>query len=380
MNVVLTGAEAMACAAELAGVQIAPVFPITPQTQVIETLSQNRRVLMLRANSEYNVMAMASGAAWAGARVFTVTSSQGLVMMSEMMWEVAGNRLPVVMGVFNRALKGPGWNLGTQQNDSLMMRDTGWLMFHAETAQELLDFVLIAFRIAEERCLPAMVVGDGFYLSHANEPVDVPEEADVRRFLPPRPSRAGLPDFNDPAAFGVLTTSEWHFDFYRELHEEMEGLANGPLSATFADFRDVFGRLYDLIETQDVEDAETIVVAMSSIAGTVRALLEERREEYRRVGLVKLRSVRPFPGLALASCLGRAKKVVVIDRNLSPCLGGIIAAEATAELQRFGISPLPWIYSVVAGLGGLPVGRDSLARLLDEVAVSPRPERVLFLK
>ncbi|HDS74549.1 MAG TPA: pyruvate ferredoxin oxidoreductase, partial [Firmicutes bacterium] len=149
-DAVLTGAEAMARAAELAGVRIAPMFPITPQTAVIETLAQNGVVETLRANSEYNVMAMAAGVAWAGQRVFTVTSSQGLVMMSEMMWEVAGNRLPVVMGVFGRALKGPGWNLGTQQNDSLMMRDTGWLMFYAETAQELLDFVLIAYRVAEE--------------------------------------------------------------------------------------------------------------------------------------------------------------------------------------------------------------------------------------
>ena len=195
---ILTGAEAMARAAELADVDVATIFPITPQTQVIETLTQRGIVPCVRSNSEYNSMSLASGVAWAGSRVFSVTSSQGLVFMSEMIWEVAGNRLPVVLGVFGRALKGPGWNLGPQDNDSLMMRDTGWLMFYCETAQEVMDFTIMAYRIAEEQRFPVMVVGDGFYLSHTSEIVSIPDAASIRAFLPEGPPKEGLPSAEAP--------------------------------------------------------------------------------------------------------------------------------------------------------------------------------------
>ena len=379
MELVLNGAEAMARAAEIANAKVAPIFPITPQTKVIETFAENEKVVTLRANSEYNVMALASGAAWAGTRVFTASSSQGLVMMTEMMWEVAGNRLPVVLGVFGRALKGPGWNLGAQQNDSLLMRDTGWLMFYCETAQEIFDFVLLAFRIGEAHHFPAMVVGDGFYLSHTSEVVDVPDEALAKRFLPPAPPSDGLPRCGEPAAYGTLTTGYQHQEFYRRLHCEMEQLAEGGLDDVFADFEQVFGRRYDLIEPHNVENAKLVVVSAGTIAGTVRALLKDDPERWREVGLVKLRSVRPLPGKKLAERLGSAEKVVVIDRNLSPCTGGIVAGEVSVELQRYARPPVPWVYSVVCGLGGANVDRDMLAALLDEIAESPRPERVYFL-
>ncbi|MEW6753376.1 MAG: hypothetical protein AB1505_20700 [Candidatus Latescibacterota bacterium] len=377
---VITGAEAMARAAELAGVELAPIFPITPQTQVIETLTRNGIVETLRGNSEYNVMAMASGAAWAGSRVFTATSSQGLVVMSEMMWEVAGNRLPVVMGVFGRALKGPGWNLGTQQNDSLMMRDTGWLQFYAETAQELLDLVLVAYRVAEARALPVMVVGDGFYLSHTNEIVSLPEPVQVRRFLPERPPRRGLPSLEEPAAYGPLTTPEQYFEFYQRLHEEMEDLLEGTLAAVFGEFEGLFGRRHDVVQTHGSPQAQIAIVATGTIAGTVRALLEAEPDRYPDVGLVKLMSLRPFPGRRLAQAVGASRKVVVIDRNLSPCLGGIVAAEAAAELQRYADAPLPWIYSVVSGLGGVPVTQEMIASLVEHVRGSQRPQQVVFLR
>jgi pyruvate/2-oxoacid:ferredoxin oxidoreductase alpha subunit len=379
-DAVLTGAEAMARAAEIAGVRIAPIFPITPQTSVIETLSQNGVVETLRANSEYNVMAMAAGVAWAGQRVFTVTSSQGLVMMSEMMWEVAGNRLPVVMGVFGRALKGPGWNLGTQQNDSLMMRDTGWLMFYAETAQEILDFVLIAYRVAEKIKLPAMVVGDGFYLSHTNEVVSIPDVSDARRYLPAEPVLDGLPNLDEPATYGPLTTPAQHFDFYRAIHEEMERLGDTGMQPHFTAFREIFGRDYDLIETINVENAEIVIVSIGTIAGTARALIQGDLSQYADVGLVKLRSMRPFPGKRLARALSGAKKVVVLDRNLSPCIGGIVAAEVSGEIQRYGEEPLPWVYSVVTGLGGAPVTKEMIATLLDDIRKSSRPNQVMFLR
>jgi pyruvate/2-oxoacid:ferredoxin oxidoreductase alpha subunit len=379
VDFVLNGAEAMARAAELANVKVAPIFPITPQTKVIETFAENGRVATVRGNSEYNVMALASGAAWAGMRVFSASSSQGLVMMSEMMWEVAGNRLPIVLGVFGRALKGPGWNLGAQQNDSLMMRDTGWLIFYCETAQELFDFILVAYRVGEEHHFPAMVVGDGFYLSHTSEVVSVPEEHLVRQFLPESPPTRGLPLPAEPMAYGTLTTGFQHQEFYRKYHEEMEALADGAMDGVFAEFGALFGRQYDLVEGFNLEQAEIVVVSTATIAGTVRALIRDDPDRWRKVGFVKLRSVRPLPGRKLAACLGGARKVVVIDRNLSPCIGGIVASEVSVELQRYAEPPVPWIYSVVCGLGGANVDRAMLAALFEEVQLSSRPERVYFL-
>ncbi|MDH7568424.1 MAG: pyruvate ferredoxin oxidoreductase, partial [Armatimonadota bacterium] len=188
----MNGAEAMAIAFQLAGVRIAYTYPITPQIEVMETLSRNGRILYVQGDSEYNVLAGAEGVVWGGERCAVATASQGLLLMSEVMWEVAGNRLPIVMGVFNRGVKGPGWCLGAQQNDTLFMRDTGWLQFYCESAQEVLDLVLIAFRVAEEVCLPAMVAGDGFYLSHQTEEVHVPAAEEVRAFVGER-MRCGDP-------------------------------------------------------------------------------------------------------------------------------------------------------------------------------------------
>ena len=378
---ILTGAEAMARGAELAGVEVATIFPITPQTQVIESLSQNDVVSCLRSNSEYNSLSIASGVAWAGTRVFTVTSSQGLVFMSEMMWEVAGNRLPIVMGVFGRALKGPGWNLGPQDNDSLMMRDTGWLMFYCETAQEVLDFTILAYRIAEDHQLPVMVIGDGFYLSHTTEIVSLPDAEAVKDFLPAHPPRQGLPSAENNVTFAPLTSPETHFDFYADLHRRMEDMADGPLTEIFGEYEERFGRSYDVVEAVNVESAQVVVITTATIAGTVRALLMEREEELAHFGLIKLRSMRPFPGKQIAALLRNTRKVIVIDRNISPCVGGIVAAELSSELHRFGHSPLPWIYSVVAGLGGLPVDRDMIYQQLMRVYQSDRPpEEIHFLR
>src|SRR3989304_2030633 len=155
-RVIVSGAEAMSLAYELAGVRIAYVFPITPQTEVLETMTRSERVRVIPSDSEFNAIASAEGVFWGGERGATYTSSQGLVLMSEVMWEVAGNRLPMVMGVFHRAPRGPAWTLGAQQNDSLFMRDTGWLQFYGETAQDIFDFTLLAMRVAERVCLPAL--------------------------------------------------------------------------------------------------------------------------------------------------------------------------------------------------------------------------------
>ncbi len=379
MDQIMNGSEAMARAAELSGVKAAPIFPITPQTTVIEELSKGGKVETFRGNSEYQVMSLASGMAWAGTRVFAVTSSQGLIIMGELMWETVGNRLPIVMGIFGRALKGPGWALGPQQNDSLMMRDTGWLIFYLETAQEILDFIIIAYKIAEQIRLPVMVCGDGFFLSHTKEVISVPDETLVTGFLPESPPTEGLPDVDAPVTYAPLVTPSEYSNFYQGIHNLIDSLPEGQLEPICDEFEERFGRRYRLVETFGADDAEIVIVATSAIVGTVRAFLNNNCDKYPHVRLVKLRSLRPFPVAELVEAIGDASKIVVIDRNLSPGEGGIFASETMGAIHRAGVSNIPAIYSVVAGLGGEPFTAEGVKEVIEIAETTDRPEKVYFI-
>jgi pyruvate ferredoxin oxidoreductase alpha subunit len=372
----INGAEAMAIGYDLAGVRLSYSYPITPQVEVMEAFSRNTRITAVQADSEYNVLAGAQGVAWAGERCAVATSSQGLILMSEVMWEVAGNRLPLVMGVFNRALKGPGWCLGAHQNDTLFMRDTGWLQFYCETAQEVLDLLLIAFRVAEEVSLPAMVAGDGFYLSHETEEVLIPERREALAFVGER-VRHGPPMTDAHANYGGLVPPARYFRFYQRLHHDVARAAT-VFEAAAAEFADRFGRRYTLAAPTATQDAECVVVSAGTICGTVRDVVERRRAAGDRVGLVKLHSFRPFPGAALVQAVGSASRVIVLDRNLAPGLGGVFAAEARLAFRRHQHPAT--IYSMVTGLGGSDVTPETVERALEFVARSKgTPPETLFL-
>ncbi|MBI3090630.1 MAG: hypothetical protein HYY96_08175 [Candidatus Tectomicrobia bacterium] len=367
MRTMMNGAEAMAEAAKLSGVKVTAVFPITPQTEVAELLCNTPGITTLRGNSEYNVMALTQGAAWGGARVFTVTAGQGLVLMSELMWEVAGNRLPIVMGVFSRSLKGPTWSLGSQQNDALMMRDTGWLQFYCESAQEILDYILIAYKLCEQVSMPAMVVGDGFYLSHTTEPIDLPEPEQVARFLLPEPPQKVLPIGLGATDFASKRPPVDYYHFYEELNDEVRNLPEGPLPHVFEEFARLFGRERGLVETHNCDRARTVFVTSGITSGTVRAYINEHPESCAAVGLIKLLGLRPFPERELLAAIGpQVENLVVIDRNVSVGRGGIWAQEIAATLfNRPG--PRPTLFNYIVGIGGENVDQQVIERIHKDI-------------
>lgn len=364
-RVVLSGAEAMSLAYELAGVRIAYVFPITPQTEVLETMTRSARIRVIPSNSEFDALASAEGVLWGGERCAIYTSSQGLVLMSEVMWEVAGNRLPLVMGVFNRALRGPAWTLGPQQNDSLFMRDTGWLQYFCETAQDVFDFTLMAFRVAERSCLPALVCGDGFYLSHQKEEIEVPDESAVRGFV----GELAIPDLPDPdrpASYGGVVASAQLFSRLSErMHREVVA-SQDVFPEVAKEFEVLFGRHRALTEPYAMDDAEVVLMASGSTCGAVREAVTRRRRKGQKVGLLKLCSIRPLPVAEMVRHLKPGQKVVVLDRNLTTGAGGIFHNEISAALR--GLVDDVMIFSCITGLGGVDLTPEATGELIDYIA------------
>lgn len=363
MKQVLEGSHGVAEAVRLAKVNVISAYPITPQTHIVERLSDfcadgSLPAQFLRVESEHSAMAALIGAASAGVRTFTATSSQGLALMHELLHWASGARLPIVMAEVNRALA-PGWNIWTDQTDSLAQRDTGWMQLYCETGQEVLDTTLQAFWLAEAVNLPAMVILDAFFLSHTYEPVDVPAQEQVDRFLPTYQPKFRL-DTENPCAFNQMAPPNVYMEMRHGIQQAMEeGLDR------FAEmeerFVDIFGRCYGAVEPVQCEDAEIILVTSGTITSTCRQLFQELRAGGEKVGLLKVKLFRPFPAEAIRQSLGNAKKVAVVDRNCSFGAGGIFAQEIRATLCN--LSGGPKVYSFIAGLGG----RDVTTSLLDEI-------------
>lgn len=366
-RVILSGAEAMALAYELAGVRIAYVFPITPQTEVLETMTRSPRIRVIPSDSEFNALASAEGVYWGGERCAIYTSSQGLVLMSEVMWEVAGNRLPIVMGVFNRALKGPAWTLGPQQSDSLFMRDTGWLQLYCETAQDVFDFILIGMRVAERVALPVMVCGDGFYLSHQKEEVEVPPEAAVREFVGDL-DLPDLPDLAQPATFGgAVASPQDYFRLAEKIHADVVA-AQDTFVEVGKEFEVLFGRRRALTEPWAMEDAELVLIASGATCGAVREEVRRRRQRGQAVGLLKLSSIRPLPVSELLRHLKPGQRVFVLDRNVTAGVGGIFHTEIAAALAGHLDDLL--LLGCITGLGGVDLTPAAAGELIDYLATA----------
>jgi pyruvate/2-oxoacid:ferredoxin oxidoreductase alpha subunit len=365
MEKVIMGNHAVSYGAQLARAQVIAAYPITPQTQIVEMLSElcadgRLDAKFIKVESEHSVMAAVVGASIAGARAFTATSSHGLALMHEVLHWAAGGRLPIVMANVNRTL-GPGWNIWTEQTDSLAQRDTGWMQFYCETNQETLDTVIQAFKIAETVLLPVMLVLDAFVLSHTTEPVDIPDQATVDRFLPPyEPEFALRP--GDPHAFYGLVTPEHHMELRHKMHEAMREAVQ-VTQQVGAEFGEVFGRPYDAVEHYRIDGAEIVLVTSGSITSTARVVVDEWRADGHKVGLLKVRMFRPFPFAAVRKALARAKKVAVVDRNISQGHGGIFAAEIKSAL--YGTSHQPVLFPFIIGLGGRDVTPHSIGEILN---------------
>ncbi|MBI4830239.1 MAG: pyruvate ferredoxin oxidoreductase [Candidatus Lindowbacteria bacterium] len=363
MKKVIMGNHAVSYAVMLARTEVIAAYPITPQTQIVEELSNicaegRLKARFIKVESEHSAMACCIGASAAGSRAFTATSSQGLALMHELLHWAAGARTPVVLAEVNRALA-PGWNIWADQSDALSQRDTGWLQFYCTSNQEILDSILIAFRVAEMVSLPAMVVYDAFYLSHTYEAVDIPDQQLVDKFLPPYAPEVKL-DVEKPVALGSLTTPEYYMEMRHKIEEATERV-NEVLPQVYAEFDSVFGRRYDAIESYRCGDADLLLVTSGTVSSTARIVIDKLRDAGKRVGRMNIRLFRPFPARQLRDAMRGYKKVAVLDRNISFGQGGIFAQELKAAICNE--NEKPQIFGFIAGLGG----RDITPASIEEV-------------
>ena len=368
----LTGNAAAAWAARLADVDYVPAFPITPQTEIIEQLAAwcgdgTLPGKFVTLDSEHSMLTAAGAAAATGCRVFTATSSQGLLYGMEVLYTVAGWRVPLVLVNVSRGLAAP-ITLEPDHNDVLAARDTGCVQIHAETCQEVLDSVLLAYRVAEDPrvLLPVIVNLDGFYLSFTREPVEVPAAEQVRRFLPPY--RPGHAEFraSRPMAQGVAVLGGPLYSHFRHQAHLAARNALAAHAEAARDFADLFGRKYDVVEPYRLEGAEFVLVMMGSFATKAKAAVDRLRAEGVPAGLLRLRVIRPWPAAAVAEALAGRRGVAVIDQNLSPGLGGILFQEVAGAVLRRPDRPAV-LRSFVGGLGGKDIGPGEFRHVVESL-------------
>ncbi|CAN2040551.1 Pyruvate synthase subunit PorA [Candidatus Magnetomoraceae bacterium gMMP-15] len=374
MKKVLEGSHAVSEAVRLAKVQVMSAYPITPQTHIVEALAEfcadgTMDAKFLCVESEHSAMASVIGAATTGVRTFTASSSHGLALMHELLHWASGARLPIVMAEVNRAL-GPGWNIWMDQTDSLSQRDTGWIQLYCEDGQEVLDTTLQAFRLAEWVNLPVMVVLDAFFLSHTYEPVDVPEQEEVDRFLPQIKPKFQL-DTSNPCAIGQMAPPTVYMEMRHNIQMAMERVQSCFFKVE-DEFNAVFNRKYGVFESVNCDDAEIIMVVTGTAASTCRHVIQELRSQGERVGMLKLKMFRPFPRDLIRKVLKSAKKVAVLDRNFSFGASGIFAQEIRAALCN--ADKHPPIFGYIAGLGGRDVTTDTLKEIYQKTKETPDPK------
>jgi pyruvate/2-oxoacid:ferredoxin oxidoreductase alpha subunit len=369
----LEGSQACAEAVRLARVKVVSAYPITPQTHIVEELAKfcsegSLDGRFLCVESEHSAMAAVIGAAAGGVRTFTASSSQGLALMHEMLHWAAGGRLPIVMAEVNRAL-GPGWNLWADQTDSLAQRDTGWIQLYCADGQEVLDTTLQAYRLAEAVNLPVMVILDAFFLSHTWEPVDLPDQEKVDRFLPPYSPRFCM-NTADPQSLHGVAPIGVYMEMRRSMQLAMEAVPE-HLARIEEEFATLFGRSYGPVESYLCDDADVILVTSGTAAGTARVAVDQLRNEGEKAGLLRIRMFRPFPVRSVRQVLKSVQKVAVLDRNCSFGAGGIFASELKSALH--GGNPAP-VYSYIAGLGGRDITVDTIRQCFSLTRAAARPD------
>jgi pyruvate ferredoxin oxidoreductase alpha subunit len=376
----LTGNAAAAWGARLAEVDYVPAFPITPQTEIIEDLAAWFTEGMMQGkfvtlDSEHSMITAAGAAAATGCRVFTATSSQGLLYGLEALWTVAGWRVPFVLVNVSRGLAAP-ITLEPDHNDVLAARDSGCVQIHAETCQEVLDSILMAYRLGEDPRvrLPVIVNMDGFYLSFTREPVEIPSPEQVRQFLPPFAAVHAEFRASRPTAQGVSVLGGPLYSHFRHQAHLAARNALTVHAEAAVDFARVFGRSHEVVERHRLEDAEFVLVMAGSFATKARAAIEVMRAEGKRVGLLRLRMIRPWPAVAVATALAGRRGVAVIDQNLSPGLGGILFQEVAASVLHRPDRPA-LVRSFVGGLGGKDISPGEFRHVV-EVLEQARPEEV----
>lgn len=362
----IEGSQAIAQAVAACRPDVVCAYPISPQTHIVEALSQMYKKGELdngeyvNVESEFSAMSACIGASAAGARAYTATASQGLLYMVEAVYNASGLGLPIVMTVANRALGSP-INIWNDQSDSMSQRDSGWLQLYAVDNQEAADLHVQAFKIAEELSLPVMVCMDGFILTHAMEQVDVPDKEDVDAFLPPYEPRQVLDPAN-PISIGAMVGPEAFTEVrYLAHHKQLQALDVIP--RVQKEFQEVFGRESGgLLHEYRTEDAETIVVCLGSVTGTLRDVIDERREKGEKIGVLSLVAFRPFPTVAVREALKNCKRFIVLEKAFSVGIGGIVSSHIRAAMRGRKFI----CHELIAGLGGRDITKASLHDYLDK--------------
>jgi pyruvate ferredoxin oxidoreductase alpha subunit len=364
----IEGSQGVAEAVALCRPQVVCAYPITPQTHIVEGVGAMVKAGTLEncefinVESEFAALSVAIGASAVGARAYTATASQGLLFMAEAVYNAAGLGLPIVMTVGNRAIGAP-INIWNDHTDSMALKDAGWIQLHAETNQEAADLHIQAFRLAEFLSCPVMVCMDGFILTHAFERIDVPTQAQVDAFLPPFEPVQQL-DPGNPYSIGAMVGPDAFSEVRYLAHQkQMEALDCIPPIA--AEFAEIFGRESGgLVRPYRIEDAETIVVGLGSVNGTIQEVVDQERAAGAKIGSVSICAFRPFPLVALCDLLEGAKRVICVEKSLAPGLGGVLASNIRMALRGHTMP----VYTVIAGLGGRPITRKSLAEVFGRAA------------
>ncbi len=373
MKQLLEGSQAVAEAVRLCRPQVVAAYPITPQTHIIERLAQHVAngeldAEFINAESEFGAASIVLGAVAAGARAFTATASQGLLLMTEVLYNIAGLRLPVVMVCANRAIGAP-INIFSDHQDSMAVRDAGWIQLYVGSNQEAVDTMVQAYRIAEACELPVMVCMDGFLLTHTFEPVVLPSQAEVDGYLPAFQFARTL-DPARPMTLGGASEADNYQPYRVAQHDAMEN-AQAVIEAFDADYETQFGRTGGgLVQGYRLDGATTVVLCMGTLMGAVADAVDRQRDQGEAVGALRLRCFRPFPVQALLDHLKGVQRIIVLEKAISIGAGGIVAAELRAALQQAEMT-IP-VESVIGGLGG----RDLTPAVIEAIFQQATDEKV----
>jgi len=363
---IMEGSHAVAEIVKRCRPQVIAAYPITPQTHIVEALAQMVADCELDADyitveSEFSALSACLGASAAGSRVYSATTSQGLALMFEVCFNVAGLRQPVVMTIANRSLGAP-LSIWNDQQDSISLRDSGWLQLYAEDNQEAVDLHMIAYRVCEDHdvLLPAFVCFDGYVLTHTYEPVSIPTQEEVDAYLPAFNPYQRL-DASNPLSFGMYATPEYYMEFRYEI-DQAQHRAKEVFAKAGREFAEQFERDYSApVEGYRLEDADTAILALGSICGTAKDAIDEMRDAGKKVGLLKIRMFRPFPADEIADALKGVSTVAVLDRNISLGSGGAVGTEVKAALSGSGTA----VYDYIVALGGRDIRKKDIAGIVD---------------
>jgi 2-oxoisovalerate ferredoxin oxidoreductase alpha subunit len=378
MRKVITGNEALAYGSKIARAEVIAAYPITPQTTVVEKIADfmadgEMKAKYIKVESEHSAMAACIAASNAGARTFTATSAHGLTLMHELLFWASGARLPIVMGNINRAM-GPPWSVWADHLDSIAQRDTGWMQFYCENNQEVLDTVIQAYKICEDKdiMLPAFINEDAFYLSHTSELVDIPDQERVDEFLPQYDPALKL-DIDNPMGFGSLVMPEWYMEFRYKIAEAMDR-SRKKIQQVNKEFNKMFGRSYEMLDLYRCEDAEAVFIAVGTMASTAKEVVDMMRKEGKDVGVARLRVFRPFPVDEIRELAKTVDFIGVMDRSYSFGYGGAIFSEIKAALYNSNHKPI--VKDYIVGLGG----KDVTPKVLEKIFTDGLKVRTKGLK